>query len=83
MNTYTLPLTDKHFLKDKQGNKTYALLPIEDYNELVEKANAYETYDEYTLQAIERGLKDAETGNFVSHEEVMESARKILEKYMD
>ena len=65
------------------NNKTHALLPIEDYNELVEKANCYEDYDEYTLQAIDRGLRDAEAGNFVSHEEVMESSRKILEKYMN
>ena len=64
MNTATLPLTDTHFLTDKEGNKTHALLPIEDYNELVEKANCYEEYDEYTLQAIDRGLRDAEAGRY-------------------
>jgi hypothetical protein len=72
------------FLTDEQGNATYAILPIEEYNHLVGIANDSEwECDQQTLQAIERGLKDAQEGNFVPHQQVMEKAKAILEKYLN
>jgi hypothetical protein len=42
-----------------------------------------ETPTEKELRAVEEGLKDIEAGNIVSHEEVMQGARNIIESYRE
>ena len=42
-----------------------------------------ETPTEEELRAVEEGLRDIEAGNIVSHEEVMQGARNIIESYKE
>lgn len=53
------------------------------------QAPDYEAFEETEnptekeLRAVEEGLKDIEAGNIVSHEEVMQGARNIIESYRE
>jgi len=46
MTTTTLSPSEPHFLTDKQGNTIYAVLPIDQYHQMLDIVRSYEMGDD-------------------------------------
>jgi predicted transcriptional regulator len=60
----------------RETNRDPQLLAIDAVTAFIEDENAY-------LQAVRRGLDDAELGNVVSHEEAMRQIRAAVQQFRE
>ena len=88
-NATISPTIEPHFIIDKQGNKTFAILPIDDYNCLIEDYNhlksilkSYEDEayipNEETIKAIEQGLEEKKNGLLKGYTDIHQMFADIL-----
>ncbi len=87
MNTTISPTIEPHFIIDKQGNKTFAILPIDDYNYLIEDYNHLKSILNYeeehipnedTIKAIEQGLEEKKNGLLKGYTDIHQMFADIL-----
>jgi hypothetical protein len=76
-----LPLATPRFLTDEQGNTLYAVLPIEEYNHLINIAKYYQQDDDNLtaedLRKIVAAREQAKQGLGISSEEVHKKVKEL------
>lgn len=82
MDTKTLRIAKPHFLKDKKGNAIFAVLPIEEYNQMIDIVRLYEK-EEYTpnaktIRTIEKGNEEHQKGLIKGYTNAKEMFDDIL-----
>ena len=73
MDTKTLRIAKPHFLKDKKGNAIFAVLPIDEYNQMIDIVRLYEK-EEYTPNAKTIRTRDSAPESVLGKPEIRSKA---------
>ena len=84
MTTTTLSPSEPHFLTDKQGNTIYAVLPIDQYHQMLDIVRSYEMGDdlltEEDIKEITISREQLKRGLGIKNEDVFKEIEEKRKK---